>query len=207
VPRRRKKDVPATLYKEVLAAMPDVETVPPVAVPAVLVPQSVPAAAPVDPEPAAPILAAPPNADSDLDDEPVESEADEVTEPDDERPVADAPAFDDVRDMPADEGPVHRPLIRATLPRPEGTPKDARPVPEFTVRQNGGRGNGHGGAHYRGDRSKMRGNGEGRARNGQAGANGNRAHAAPRFGRPARGGSQGGFRGGQPRHTGRKGRG
>jgi hypothetical protein len=32
------------------------------------------------------------------------------------------------------EGPVHRPLIRATLPRPEGqTP--ARPIPDFTVRQ------------------------------------------------------------------------
>src|SRR5688500_13644613 len=40
---------------------------------------------------------------------------------------------------PAEDGPVHRPLIRATLPRPEGQ-KDARPLPEFTIRQNGGRG-------------------------------------------------------------------
>jgi hypothetical protein len=32
------------------------------------------------------------------------------------------------------EGPVHRPLIRATLPRPEGQPP-ARPTPEFTIRQ------------------------------------------------------------------------
>jgi hypothetical protein len=31
------------------------------------------------------------------------------------------------------EGPVHRQLIRATLPRPEGQPKE-RPIPEFTVR-------------------------------------------------------------------------
>ena len=40
---------------------------------------------------------------------------------------------------PVDEdGPVHRPLIRATLPRPEGqTPQ--RPVPEFTMRQPTGR--------------------------------------------------------------------
>ena len=38
-----------------------------------------------------------------------------------------------------DDGPVHRRLIRATLPRPEGqTPE--RKIPEFTVRQPGGRG-------------------------------------------------------------------
>jgi hypothetical protein len=38
-----------------------------------------------------------------------------------------------------DEGPVHRRLIRATLPRPEGqTPE--RKIPEFTIRQPGGRG-------------------------------------------------------------------
>ncbi len=36
------------------------------------------------------------------------------------------------------EGPVHRPLIRATLPRPEG-PASQRPIPEFTVRQANGR--------------------------------------------------------------------
>ncbi|HSL20443.1 MAG TPA: hypothetical protein VK886_02840 [Vicinamibacterales bacterium] len=42
---------------------------------------------------------------------------------------------------PADEGPVHRPLIRATLPRPEGSPPPAgRPLPEFTVRQATARG-------------------------------------------------------------------
>jgi hypothetical protein len=38
-----------------------------------------------------------------------------------------------------EEGPVHRPLIRATLPRPEGQPPAARPAPEFTIRQPGGR--------------------------------------------------------------------
>ena len=70
----------------------------------------------------------------------------------------------DVPEEPAapvtDEGPFHRRLIRATLPRPEGQ-KDVRQIPEFTIRQNGGRGNGH----FRGG-SKMRGHG----------GNGNRQH-------------------------------
>jgi hypothetical protein len=34
-----------------------------------------------------------------------------------------------------DEGPVHRRLIRASLPRPEGHVPPARPNPEFTIRQ------------------------------------------------------------------------
>jgi len=38
-----------------------------------------------------------------------------------------------------EEGPVHRPLIRATLPRPQGTPPPTRPAPEFTIRQPAGR--------------------------------------------------------------------
>jgi hypothetical protein len=40
---------------------------------------------------------------------------------------------------PRDEGPVRRSLIRATLPRPDGIPKE-RPAPEFTIRQPGQRG-------------------------------------------------------------------
>jgi hypothetical protein len=38
-----------------------------------------------------------------------------------------------------DEGSVRRSLIRATLPRPEGIPKE-RPAPDFTIRQPGSRG-------------------------------------------------------------------
>jgi len=38
-----------------------------------------------------------------------------------------------------EDGPVHRPLIRATLPRPDGQPPSTRPVPEFTIRQPGSR--------------------------------------------------------------------
>jgi hypothetical protein len=37
-----------------------------------------------------------------------------------------------------DDGPVHRPLIRATLPRPEGQSPE-RKAPDFTLRQPGGR--------------------------------------------------------------------
>jgi hypothetical protein len=38
-----------------------------------------------------------------------------------------------------EEGPVHRPLIRATLPRQEGQPPPPRQGPDFTIRQPGGR--------------------------------------------------------------------
>jgi hypothetical protein len=51
-------------------------------------------------------------------------------------PAADASAGDV---PPRDEGPVRRSLIRATLPRPDGLPKE-RPLPEFTIRQPGQRG-------------------------------------------------------------------
>ena len=75
--------------------------------------------------------------------------------------------------MPVDEGPVHRPLIRAQLPRPEGL-KIERQAPEFTIRQNTGRG----GSFRGGD---MRAGG----RTGGAGNNG----GGHRFGRgPHRGG-------------------
>jgi hypothetical protein len=66
----------------------------------------------------------------------------------------------DSNEPPSDEdGPVHRPLIRATLPRPEGQPPAARPVPEFTIRQPGSRAgrfrqhHGRGGSPFHGGRS------------------------------------------------------
>src|SRR5262249_50482251 len=47
-----------------------------------------------------------------------------------------APAADqEPRDQ--EEGPVHRPLIRASLPRLDGQPPPTRPMPEFTIRQPG----------------------------------------------------------------------
>ena len=52
--------------------------------------------------------------------------------------VPDAEALPEVVE-PREEGPVHRPLIRATLPRPEGQ-KETRQIPDFTIRHNAGRG-------------------------------------------------------------------
>jgi hypothetical protein len=102
-------------------------------------------------------------------------------EPHDPEPVVVPPAVaeaqpSDSAEPAVDEGPVHRPLIRATLPRPEGI-KTERPAPDFTIRQNP-RGNGN----FRGGfSSKGRGaiNGGGRPGNG------------PRFGRGPQGRGQG----------------
>ena len=66
-----------------------------------------------------------------------------------------------------EEGPVHRPLIRASLPRQDGQQPPPRPIPEFTIRQPGGRPNrfrprhqgggagprGAGGQQFQGNRS------------------------------------------------------
>lgn len=58
-------------------------------------------------------------------------DSDETNDPDS---LENEPAFEE-------EGPVHRPLIRATLPRVGGQPPAPRPAPEFTIRQPGGRQN------------------------------------------------------------------
>src|SRR5687767_655702 len=129
VPKRRKKETPAALYKEVLAGLPEPDATPPMAVPVaagvVAVPDTPPDTLETAPEPTEPEAAV------------AESDEDEQ-----ETPSAE----------PLEEGPVHRQLLRAKLPRPEGQ-KDARPLPEFTVRQSGARGNGH----FRGTGGKMRG--------------------------------------------------
>jgi hypothetical protein len=77
-------------------------------------------------------------------------------------------------DEPAteEEGPVHRPLIRATLPRVGGQPPAPRPAPEFTIRQPGGRQNrfrprqGGGGQQFFGNRSNGNNQGGGRQHGG-----------------------------------------
>ena len=190
-PRRRKKDSQAALYKEVLAGLGEPETVsgltpvvPPVALPA-------PVAAPMSDMTSPEYAAAPPSDDREEDDA----------------------ARADVPDEPAgevEEGPVHRPLIRATLPRIEGQ-KEERRAPDFTIRQAGSRGP----ATFRGGGAGTR--GKPRVGGGGGGeANGNRAgqagHGGPRFsaGRPGgrgptgRGGQSPSFRGGAPRHGGGK---
>jgi hypothetical protein len=78
-----------------------------------------------------------------------------------------------------DEGPVHRRLIRATLPRPEGQAPE-RKLPEFTAHQRDVNGNRHG----RGRRGPRAGQ-----TRGQQGSGGGQ----PRFGGPTRN-AQGGNR-------------
>jgi hypothetical protein len=197
VPKRRKKETPAALYKEVLATMPETES------------ETVPAVLDTTPEPMSDIPDTPPPAL-------VEAVPHPAIEPE---PNTDIHELD--LPSPVEDGPVHRQLLRAKLPRPEGQ-KDARPLPEFTVRQSGNRNNGQ----FRGGGQRPRG-GDPRAQRGQRDpremmgrsnggpANGNRAHGGGgrfqggqhRSQGGNRGGSQNPFRGGQPRHGGKKGRG
>ena len=68
-----------------------------------------------------------------------------------EEPVSAEPEQDEEQNQPPpDEGPVHRPLIRAQLPRIEGQPPASRQGPDFTIRQPGGRNNRFRPRHQRG---------------------------------------------------------
>jgi hypothetical protein len=73
--------------------------------------------------------------------------ADGPAEPEDEGRAAgkgdppERPDGEDGDDTARDEGPVHRPLIRASLPRLEGAPPPQRPATDFTIRQPTGRQN------------------------------------------------------------------
>lgn len=176
-PRKRKKDAPAALYKEVLAGITESEPVPVLAAPV----SNPPLASESTPEPVD--LAA----DDDVEFA-ASAEGDEPSAVEEGEPEADSEGSES-----PEEGPVHRRLIRATLPRPEGQ-KDARPLPEFTVRHNGNRPNGN-----QRDGNRMRGHG---------GGNGFRAQGGNRFGGPranGRGGagrSGGGFRSSQQQRSG-----
>ena len=138
VPRARKKtDTPAALYAQVLAGGPKRVT------PEAPVPSRIERAAAVEPvaPPVAPPLAAAPMAPVPED---VEIVADEAIEPDaDADDVADVEDDDSQAAMlaaaPRDDGPSHRRLIRATLPKIDGQPPAQRQAPEFTIRQPVGR--------------------------------------------------------------------
>jgi len=157
VPRqRRKSETPAALYAQVLATGP--KRVTHEAAPAA----SGPSDAAVSPTPEDTLI------------EPSVPEAQAVAVPDQiervEPPDADEsddPADDQSRDD--EEGPVHRPLIRASLPKIGGVPPPARQIPEFTIRQPGGRpanrfrprhqrGGAGGGQQFQGNRSHGGGN-------------------------------------------------
>ena len=117
-----------------------------------------------------------------------------------------------------EEGPVHRQLIRAQLPRIEGQKDERRPT-DFTIRQSGGRGNnagnqfrggGGGGNRMRSGRGGFGGNSNVGGNPGHGG-NGHKPHGG-RFARSGQGqgqgqghgrGQGGGFRSAQPpRHGG-----
>ena len=174
-PRRKKKDGPSALYREVLAGMPETE----MAVAAVG-DVSVPALVP-------PVAIASPAADIH---ESADDHEEAVLTDDDE------PLDDEQPDMPrVEEGPVHRRLIRATLPRPEGIAKEPRPIPEFTIHRNGGRNGQFRGAQHRGGGATGGANGQGHRSHGRRFAGGGGGSGS---GQPGRGGQgrPGGFRGG-----------
>jgi translation initiation factor IF-2 len=130
--------------------------------------------------------------------------------------AAKEPAAADVDEpVPAgteDEWPVHRPLIRATLPRPEGQAPERKPT-DFTIRQSGGRFDSQrNGNKSRGNRhaKQAQGHSSGQSRFGnprqghgsrhgggqhtgnQQQRQGNRpGHSGQRGGRPGQGGGQG----------------
>ena len=150
LPRRRKKETTSSLYKEVLAghlAQEEAGTVPVTEPEALDVPEPVviAAAAPSAEEPAPVAAASQPAAHDSI--VPEEHEAE------DEPPAH------------VEEGPVHRPLIRAQLPRIEGQ-KEERRLPEFTIRQRSGAS-----GHFRGMKTHRPGGHAGNAH----GSNGNRA--------------------------------
>ena len=94
-----------------------------------------------------------------------------------------------------EDGPVHRRLIRATLPRPEGQLPE-RKVPDFTIRQPGGRG----GREFDGNKPGSRfGHGRRPLRTQGGGSGG--GGSQPRFGgpRPGPGGPRSGSGQGQGR--------
>jgi hypothetical protein len=99
-----------------------------------------------------------------------------------------------------DDGPVHRRLIRATLPRQEGQVPERKPA-DFTIRQPGGRG---GGREFDGNKAGYRPSGSGGGAAGGRGRRPIRTHGGPpgqpsRFGGPRPGPGQGAGQGG-PRH-------
>jgi hypothetical protein len=152
---------------------------------------------------AKPVLAPPPRANPELDDE-AESESDDAPSSPQSEPSAAVPddgavpmaanadvsAADERGDEPVaadDDGPVHRPLIRAQLPRPEGHVPE-RKEPEFTVRQQGGRGGG--GREVDGNSVGYRPRGQGQRQGGGGGFGGGGGGGQSRFGGQRHGSGQ-----------------
>jgi hypothetical protein len=134
VPRQRRKgEAPAALYAQVAASAPKRVTHEHDHVP------DDDGSAP----PAAEWSAAPDVTMAKVPQEPPDPNTDDTSaEPEGVMPVPeDHEEVDGNVEADKDEGPIHRRLIRASLPRPEGQQPPARPIPEFTIRQPGGRPN------------------------------------------------------------------
>jgi hypothetical protein len=122
-----------------------------------------------------------------LDDAPVLATPDPDVEPEVEH---EAQPEGEPSQQPDDEWPVHRPLIRATLPRPDGQVPERKP-PDFTIRQNNGRFDGRNGNRHRGQRQA---HGQSRFDNSRSGSGqGQSGHGQRHGNRPN---PQGGQRGG-----------
>ena len=124
VPRqRRKSETPAALYTQVLAGGPKRvahETGP-------------------EPDGEPPVVAPSNGGESIAPDPPKAPEAPRELQAHDDLRDSDHEPAQSEESANLEDGPVHRPLIRATLPRPEGQPPPMRPAPEFTIRQPAGR--------------------------------------------------------------------
>ena len=114
----------------------------------------------------------------------------EAAAPEDQPQATDAPVNEEPGDeqpedqQREDDGPVHRRLIRATLPRPEGQPPD-RKLPDFTMRQPGR------GREFDGNRPGGGGQRPGRGRRAARGPQGSFSGPS-RFGGPRQNSPQGG---------------
>jgi hypothetical protein len=111
-PKRKKAETPAALVKQVADGLADKPRL------SLDTPAGMVEALPAPPAP----VPAPAAATSPAEAAPVATPA----------PEPESPAPPDGR--AAEDEPVHRPLIRATLPRLPGEERDARPIPEFTMR-------------------------------------------------------------------------
>ena len=139
---------------------------------------------PARPRPTAAAMVDEPPADDLIIEDELSTSTAEQTLPEPAFPEPDA-AGDDEDDAPPrgeEDGPVHRRLIRATLPRPEGQTPEWK-EPDFTIRQPGG---GRGG--FDGNRNGQRPE-RGRAR-GARGPVGNAPGNQARFGGPRHGGNR-----------------
>jgi hypothetical protein len=128
VPRqRRKSETPAALYAQVLSTGPKRvahESVHAGDAASASEANGAPDEEPIEPPPPAMEAASDPA-------EPEPVQVQDADEPDANEDNADG------RDE--EEGPVHRPLIRASLPKIDGAPPPSRQIPEFTIRQPAGR--------------------------------------------------------------------